>query len=248
MYNNDPLTGAGITVNLASGTVSGDASIGTDTLRAIEAVRGTSFNDVYDATGFSGSSANAGSSGTFNQFEGMAGDDTITGNGNTRLQYILAAEGVTVDIAAGVAHGTAPGDAAGVGTDTFTGVIAVMGSMFGDTLLGGSGNEQFLGLAGDDYIDGRGGFDFAQYSNLTNGTGGVSVDMAAGIVTGDASSGTDTPISGIAKMCEAASGSITLVGFPFSVNVPPTIPWAWLMNEVAMLSVTISLAVVVNCM
>jgi hypothetical protein len=51
--------------------VSGDASIGTDTLRGIEAVRGTSFNDIYDATGFSGSSANAGSSGTFNQFEGM---------------------------------------------------------------------------------------------------------------------------------------------------------------------------------
>ena len=203
VYNNDPVTGAGITVNLASGTVSGDASIGTDTLRAIEAVRGTSFNDVYDATGFSGSSANAGSSGTFNQFEGMAGDDTITGNGNTRLQYILAADGVTVDIAAGVAHGTAPGDAAGVGTDTFTGVIAVMGSMFGDTLLGGSGNEQFLGLAGDDYIDGRGGFDFAQYSNLTNGTGGVSVDMAAGIVTGDASSGTDT-----LRSIEAVQGTI----------------------------------------
>src|SRR3954471_4414357 len=157
VYNNDPFVGAAITVNLASGTVSGDASIGTDTLRGIEAVRGTSFNDIYDATGFSGSSANAGSSGTFNQFEGMAGDDTITGNGNTRLQYILALDGVTVDIAAGTAHGTAPGDVANVGTDTFTGVIAVMGSMFGDTLLGSSGNEQFLGLAGDDYIDGRGG-------------------------------------------------------------------------------------------
>jgi Ca2+-binding RTX toxin-like protein len=203
VYNNDPLVGAAITVNLASGIVSGDASIGTDTLRSIEAVRGTSFNDTYDATGFSGASANAGSNGTFNQFEGMAGDDTITGNGNTRLQYILALDGVTVDIAAGTAHGTAPGDVANVGTDTFTGVIAVMGSMFGDTLLGGSGNDQFLGLAGDDYIDGRGGFDFAQYSNLTNVTGGVSVDMAAGTVTGDASTGTDT-----LRSIEAVQGTI----------------------------------------
>ena len=203
VYNNDPLVGAAITVNLASGIVSGDASIGTDTLRSIEAVRGTSFNDTYDATGFSGSSANAGSSGTFNQFEGMAGDDSVTGNGNTRLQYILALDGVTVDIAAGTAHGTAPGDAAGVGTDTFAGVNAVMGSMFGDTLLGSSGNEQFLGLAGDDYIDGRGGFDFAQYSNLTNVTGEISVDMAAGIVTGDASSGTDT-----LRSIEAVQGTI----------------------------------------
>jgi hypothetical protein len=174
-----------------------------DTLRSIEAVRGTGFNDIYDATGFSGSSANAGSNGTFNQFEGMAGDDTITGNGNTRLQYILAVDCVTVDIAAGTAHGTAPGDAAGVGTDTFTGVNAVMGSTFGDTLLGGSANEQFLGLAGDDYIDGRGGFDFAQYSNLTNTTGGVSIDMGAGTVTGDASTGTDT-----LRSIEAAQGTI----------------------------------------
>ena len=61
-----------------------------------------------------------------------------------------------------------------VGTDTFTGVNAVMGSTFGDTLSGGSGNEQFLGLAGNDNIDGRGGFDFAQYSNLTNTTGGIT--------------------------------------------------------------------------
>jgi hypothetical protein len=221
VYNNDPLVGAAITVNLASGIVSGDASIGTDTLRGIEAVRGTSFNDIYDATGFSGSSANAGSSGTFNQFEGMAGDDTITGNGNTRLQYILALDGVTVDIAAGTAHGTAPGDVANVGTDTFTGVIAVMGSMFGDTLLGGSGNEQFLGLAGDDYIDGRGGFDFAQYSNLTNVTGGVSINMAAGTVTGDASTGTDT-----LRSIEAVQGTIfndiydaTGFGGPGALNV-----------------------------
>jgi Ca2+-binding RTX toxin-like protein len=221
VYNNDPLVGAAITVNLASGIVSGDASIGTDTLRSIEAVRGTSFNDIYDATGFSGSSANAGSNGTFNQFEGMAGDDTITGNGNTRLQYILALDGVTVDIAAGTAHGTAPGDVANVGTDTFTGVIGVMGSTFGDTLLGGIGNEQFLGLAGDDYIDGRGGFDFAQYSNLTNTTSGVSINMAAGTVTGDASTGTDT-----LRSIEAVQGTIfndvydaTGFGGPGALNV-----------------------------
>jgi Ca2+-binding RTX toxin-like protein len=192
VYNNDPLVTGGIAVSLATGIVTGDASVGTDTLRSIEAVRGTNFNDTYDATGFSGSSANAGSNGTFNQFEGMVGDDLITGNGNTRLQFILALDGVTVDIAAGTAHGTAPGDVAGVGTDTFTGVNSIMGSTFGDTLLGSGGNEQFLGLAGDDYIDGRGGFDFAQYSNLTNTTGGVSINMAAGTVTGDASTGTDT--------------------------------------------------------
>jgi len=99
---------------------------------------------------------------------------------------------VTVDIAAGTAHGTAAGDIAEVGTDTFTGVNSVMGSMFGDTLLGSSATENFIALAGDDFIDGRGGIDTALYSNLTNTTGGVSIAMAAGSVTGDASTGTDT--------------------------------------------------------
>ena len=126
----------GITVNLAAGTVVGDASVGTDTLRSIEAVRGTNFADVFDATGFTTSSTNAGSAGTlsngaaFNEFEGMGGNDSITGNGNTRISYINATEGVTVDLASptvpgstGIAHGTAPGDVAGIGTDTIFGGV-----------------------------------------------------------------------------------------------------------------------------
>ncbi|WP_271608351.1 Ig-like domain-containing protein [Bradyrhizobium sp. CCBAU 21359] len=187
VYNNDAAATTGITVNLAAGTVTGDATIGTDTLRSVEAVRGTNFADTYDAAGFSGTSTNAGSSGTFNNFEGMGGNDGIIGNGNTRLQYTQSTAGVTVDFLAG----TATGDAS-VGTDTFTGVNAVMGSMFADTFSGSGANENFMGLAGDDFIDGKGGFDTAQYANLTFTTGGISVHLAAGTVTGDASSGTDT--------------------------------------------------------
>jgi Ca2+-binding RTX toxin-like protein len=192
VYNNDPSTTTGITVNLAAGLVTGDATIGIDTLRSVEGVRGTNFADTYDATGFSGSSTNAGSSGTFNNFDGAAGDDTIIGNGNTRIQYSQSLDGVTVDIAAGTARGTAAGDIARVGTDTFSGVNSVMGSMFADVLLGSANNDTFMGLAGNDLIDGRGGFDSAVYSNLTYTTGGVAVDMASGSVTGDASTGTDT--------------------------------------------------------
>jgi VCBS repeat-containing protein len=187
---------AGIKVELAAGTVKGlngyDAAIGDDTLQGIEAVRGTNFHDVYDATGFSDGSANAGSIGTFNDFDGEGGDDTIIGNGNTRLHYSNAAAGVTVDIAVGLANGTAAGDAANIGTDTFSGVNAVMGSMFRDELFGSANNEQFQGLVGDDFIDGRGGFDTAQYSNLTHSTGGINVELAAGRVTGNTTIGTDT--------------------------------------------------------
>ena len=122
----------------------------------------------------------------------LGGDDYITGNGNTRLQYTNALAAVTVDITSGLAYGTAAGDVAGVGTDHFTGVNAAMGSMFDDTLLGGAGNEQFTGLAGNDFINGNGGFDTAVYNNLTYTTAGINVDMTAGVVTGDASVGTDT--------------------------------------------------------
>ena len=52
--------------------------------------------------------------------------------------------------------------------------------------------ETFTGLAGNDLIDGRGGFDIASYNNIYFSTGPVTVNMAAGTVTGDASIGTDT--------------------------------------------------------
>ena len=42
-----------ISVSLAAGTVSGGASIGTDTLRSIEYVFGTNASDTYDASNFS---------------------------------------------------------------------------------------------------------------------------------------------------------------------------------------------------
>jgi Ca2+-binding RTX toxin-like protein len=191
LYSGDVVS-TGITVNLAAGTVTGDASFGTDTLRSVEGVRGTNLADTYNATGFGAGSTNAGSLGTFNNFDGQGGDDLITGNGNTRIQYTNSLAAVTVDIANGLAYGTAAGDVAGVGADHFTGVNAAMGSMFDDTLLGGAGNDQFTGLAGNDFINGNGGFDTAVYNNLTYTTGAINVQMAAGIVTGDASVGTDT--------------------------------------------------------
>ncbi|MDO8399913.1 MAG: FecR domain-containing protein [Bradyrhizobium sp.] len=204
-YNSDPATHSGITVNLASGTVTGDASVGTDTLRGVEGVRGTHFADIYNAVGFNAGSTNAGSLGAFNNFDGQGGNDSITGNGNTRIQFSQSTAAVLVDLAYTAAGGTGVAldradalnltnlDLASVGIDViYGGVNAVMGSMFGDSLLGSANDEQFMGLAGDDFIDGRGGYDIAQYNNMTHTTGGISVNLAAGTVTGDASTGTDT--------------------------------------------------------
>ncbi len=96
----DDVTG-GVTIDLAAGTATGDASVGADTLRSIEAIRGSNFDDVFDATGFGQASAsNIGDLSTLNEFEGMAGDDSIIGNGDTRIIFGNATGGVTVDLAA----------------------------------------------------------------------------------------------------------------------------------------------------
>jgi Ca2+-binding RTX toxin-like protein len=226
VYGNNSAIAAGITVNLAAGIVTGDAAVGADTLRSVEAVRGTDFADTFDATGFTASSTNAGSNGVneqgaaFNEFDGMGGNDTIIGNGNTRVSYAFALAGVTVDIQAGTGHGTAPGDLAGVGTDTFTGVNSLEGSNFNDLLFGSdnapSTTENFVGSVGNDTIDGRGGFDRAIYSNDAAVAAGISVNLAAGIVTGDARIGTDTLRSVEAVRGTAFADTFDATGFTAS--------------------------------
>ena len=152
--------GTGIVVNLAAGTVFGGVNTGHDTLRSIESITGTDFSDSYDATGFTDASTNAGSAGVngsgaaFNEFEGAGGDDTITGNGNTRIAFYNATAGVTVNLTTGTSFGSAPGDVAGVGTDTFTGVNRVRGSEFNDTILGDSSNNILEGRGGNDVLKG----------------------------------------------------------------------------------------------
>lgn len=185
-----------VTINLAAGTASG-AGVGFDTLQAIESISGSSFADTFNAGGFSGLSTNAGSNGTANLFEGMGGNDTIIGNGNTRISFQSATGGVTVDMAAG----TATGDAS-VGTDTFGGVNSARGSNSDDVFLGGNANERFEGLGGDDFINGGGGSnDTAAYGDLPGSQSSINVNLAAGIVTG-ATTGTDT-----LRSIEIVSGS-----------------------------------------
>src|SRR5215475_11777019 len=186
-----------ISVDLAAGTASG-LGVGNDTLSSVERIRGSDFADSYVATGFNAGSASPGRGTNFNEFEGLGGDDTITGNGNTRVSYLNAAAAVTVDLLAGTGQGTAPGDLAAVGLDHFTGVNGISGSNFDDTLLGSNnatGFEQFEGRGGNDIIDGRGGLDRAVYDLDPATLSGITIDLAAGTVTGDATVGTDTLLS-----------------------------------------------------
>ncbi|MFL2687032.1 MAG: tandem-95 repeat protein, partial [Alphaproteobacteria bacterium] len=170
----------GITANLsATSTVTGDASVGTDTLVRIDRVDGSEFDDVFVAD----KNFRDVAGGRTIRIEGRGGDDTIIGNGQTKAFYRSAAASVTVDLAAGTAHGTDAGDIAGIGTDTLSGIDRVVGSDFSDTLLGSDNREEFQGKSGDDYIDGRGGFDRVSY--LTDDAGVIANLSSNAVTVGD---------------------------------------------------------------
>ena len=211
IYALDGEVTVGVNVQLAIGTVTGDPLLtGTDHLFSVESVRGSLRADLFDAGGFAGGNAALLGPGglviaEFNNFQGHAGNDTVVGNGFTRISFERAEAGVTVNIT-GAGSGTASGDFS-VGLDGFSGVAMVQGSGFADTLTGSddtSGNvlwggdndsglpEIFEGGAGNDRIDGGDGEDAVAY---TTATAGVLIDLAAGTASGNASVGIDSLIS-----------------------------------------------------
>ena len=165
------LTGDG---SSGSGTAQ-DGMGGTDTLRNVTFILASAFADVL--TGSSTLSAEV--------FEGGAGNDTINGGAllDTILQrdinravYSNAPAAVVVNLQTGSATG-------GDGIDTLININQVSGSAFGDTLLGSDRTdyvETFQGLAGNDSIDGRGGFDFVRYDSSP---AAVVVRLEAGSAT-----------------------------------------------------------------
>jgi Ca2+-binding RTX toxin-like protein len=178
-----------VNVNLATGTATsaadtGAGSDGNDTLININQVRGSSHADTL-----TGSDDLV----LTEQFEGRAGADTIDGAGGLDLvRYDNAAAGVNVDLAGGTAS-----DGYGT-TDTLSNIEGARGSKFADTLSGGNAAndalEFFMGLEGNDTIDGGRGYDRAEY---TLSTAGVNVTLG-GAGSGTASDGygtTDTLIS-----------------------------------------------------
>ena len=192
-YDKEATGDLGIIVDLGAGTVTGrDAAatlvVGHDTLRSIESIRGSNAADIYDAHTFTATSTNGGGNGdqgNFNEFEGLAGDDQVIGNGNTRLAYYSATTAIAV-VETGFSSvgyaGTVTGDAS-VGFDTYSGVAVVRGSNFNDTFTGfnnGYNNvEQFEGYAGNDVINGGLGYDRARYDGNNGLSQGVPLTTSA---------------------------------------------------------------------
>lgn len=208
---------AGVVANLSAGTASGGA--GSDTLTAIENISGSSFADTL--TGDSGVNTLVGGAGNdvingggdADTLDGGDGSDTLAGGaGADRLEgggggfdfasYASSGAAVQVNLQGGTATG---GDAQG---DVLTGIENLIGSAYGDylvggggshrleggdssdtldgganndNLLGGNGNDTLIGGTGDDTIDGGGDTDTADYFSATSG---MTVSLAAGTTSG----------------------------------------------------------------
>ncbi len=116
---------------------------------------------------------------------GGEGNDTISGGaGVDTVNYSGADSAETVNLDAGNAHG-------GHGNDTLSGIENVVGSNYGDTITGDSGDNVLDGGAGSDTITGGAGNDTliggAGNDTLHGGTGNDTADYsdAASSVTVD---------------------------------------------------------------
>ncbi len=167
---------AGVSVSLDAGTTSGGD--GADTLVGLENVTGSAFADTL-----------IGDEGD-NVLTGLEGDDTIDGLGGIDAAgYLLAESAVTVDLEAGTSSG-------GHGADALTGVENVLGSNFGDSLVGDGGANQIIGGPGVDAIRGGGGNDHLLGGDgddrLLGGAGNDGIAGQAGNDTMRGGSGNDT--------------------------------------------------------
>ena len=161
----------------------------------VNAVRASNSGDTYNASGFVG----------FNEFEGLGGNDGITGNGATRISYSSAGGAVTVNNTQVIGDGS-------VGTDNFgiLGVGQVRGSNFNDIFNISNANITLL--------EGQGGNDtFNGYIALSTVNGGDGLDTMNIVGTGFPGGGpvtmaNDSQLVGIEVFQAAASstGSINL--------------------------------------
>lgn len=151
-----------ISVNFKTGSVS--AGRIHDKIVNIEMVIGTSGNDRFVG-------ADTGES----WFQGGKGNDRMVGGrGFDWADYYGAYAGVKVDLKAGSSSGYD-------GRDTLIDIDNIRGSRYDDVLSGDDRGNRIRGMMGDDIIDGRGGFDLADYRNAS---GAVFVNLVTGTATG----------------------------------------------------------------
>lgn len=185
-----PGSDTGVTVNLAEGTGTGGHAEG-DTIAGVENVEGSDHNDVLEGNdsvnrlyGGEGDDELHGGRGD-DILEGGAGADRLDGGaGIDAVIYRGSDEAVTINISDGTTTG---GHAEG---DVILGVERIIGSLYGDTLVGGDGIDRLDGDGGDDILEGGAGadrleggagMDTAVYRNSNSA---VTVNLGNGTLTG----------------------------------------------------------------
>jgi Ca2+-binding RTX toxin-like protein len=152
---------AGVTVDLAAGTATGE---GTDTLTGIGDIFGSPGNDALRGD----------ASETGNGFYPLGGDDSVDGGGGPLdiLFHPLAGGPLTIDLTAGTATGE--------GNDTIADIEDAYGSPGDDVLTGSEGanslygfegSDQIFGVAGNDYLDGDAGDPLPGTDTIDGGDG-----------------------------------------------------------------------------
>ena len=141
-----------MTINLKTGVYSGIGA--DDTFTDIEAIKGSSYNDIF----YGGTTAMG--------LDGAVGQDLVS--------YELSDAAVTIDLTTNANAGDAAGD-------TFTNIELFQGSNFDDTLSGSQFGDVFIGGAGADVIDGRDGQDSAMY--ITSASA-VNINLLTGVNQG----------------------------------------------------------------
>ncbi|MBT8002152.1 MAG: hypothetical protein HN578_04450, partial [Rhodospirillales bacterium] len=208
-YDQDASKGGtlGVSVDLAAGTAT-DGFGDTDTLINIEQAQGTEFADTL-----------IGSSGT-NRLRGNAGNDFIDGGDGLADETDYSGDttrggtsGVTVDLSAGTAT-DGFGD-----TDTLVNIEDIRASGEDDVLTGDINDNAIKGLRGNDIIDGREGFDEADYSEdaFNGGALGITADLTTGTVI-DGFGDTDTLLN-IEIILGTDFGDTIKVGLPGTTTI-----------------------------
>ncbi|HEY8355976.1 MAG TPA: hypothetical protein VIL30_00840 [Ramlibacter sp.] len=160
----------GVSVNLGLATNQATGADGTDQLVSIEHLRGGRLADML-----------VGNDGD-NFLRGLQGNDTLDGAaGGDWADYREAAGAVSVNLATGRASGAD-------GTDTLSNIERVRGSLHNDVITGSVVDNVLRGLAGNDRLDGGGGFDVADYSEAASG---VKVNLALASNQATGGDGTD---------------------------------------------------------
>ncbi|MBC6981705.1 M10 family metallopeptidase [Caulobacter sp. 17J80-11] len=186
---------AGVTVNLNDmGQAVDTGGAGIDTLRSIENVTGSAFNDSLR-----GSAAS-------NVLNGGAGDDVLDGGGGhdklyggagiDTASYASSTAAVTVRLTTTEAQVTG-----GAGSDTLVGIENLTGSRYADRLTGDAGNNVLSGGSGDDMLDGGAGRDVldgglnVDTATYAGATAGVTVNLTLSVAQNTGGAGVDTLIS-----------------------------------------------------